>query len=51
MENDEGFYDYWKKNTLKIKGKIILIKTFSGEIVVEKLFIEANESPVGLNYY
>ena len=51
MANDEGAYDFWKKNTLKTNGKVILTKTFNGGITVEKLLIDKNEPEVDQNYY
>ena len=51
MENDEGAYDFWKKNTLKTSGKVILTKIFNGGITVEKLLIDTNGPAVDTNYY
>jgi hypothetical protein len=51
MENDKGAYDFWKKNTLRTKGKVVTSKTFKGNITVEKLLIKENEPPVDPNYY
>ncbi len=51
LANDEGAYDFWKKNTLKTTGKLILTKTFNGGITVEKLLIDKNEPEVDQNYY
>lgn len=51
MANDEGAYDFWKKNTLKTNGKVILTKKFKGGITVEKLLIDTNEPSVDNNYY
>ena len=51
LANDEGAYDFWKKNTLKTTGKVILTKIFNGGITVEKLLIDTNEPAVDLNYY
>ena len=51
MDNDEGAYDFWKKNTLKTNGQIILTKLFNGGITVEKLIIDKNEPEVDPNYY
>lgn len=51
MENDDGAYDFWKKNTLKTNGKVILTKKFNGGTIVEKLLVDKNESEVDPNYY
>ena len=51
MTNDEGAYNFWKKNTLRTNGKVILTKTFFGGITVEKLLIEGKEPDVDPNYY
>lgn len=51
LANDEGAYDFWKKNTLKTSGKVILTKMFRGGITVEKLSIDKNEPGVDPNYY
>lgn len=51
MANDEGAYDFWKKNTIKTNGKVILTKTFKGGIIVEKLLIDKNEPDIDPNYY
>jgi hypothetical protein len=51
MAQDEGAYDFWKKNTLRTMSKVILTKTFTGGIIVEKLLIEKSEPEVDPNYY
>lgn len=53
MANDNGAYDFWKKNILKTRGKVVLTKVFTGGITVQKLSIDANaaEPPVDPNYY
>ncbi|PIY94077.1 MAG: hypothetical protein COY68_03595 [Candidatus Levybacteria bacterium CG_4_10_14_0_8_um_filter_35_23] len=51
MTNDEGAYNFWKKNTLRTNGKVILTKTFFGGITVKKLLIEGKEPEVDPNYY
>lgn len=51
LENDMGAYDYWKKNTIRTNGKVLLIKIFAGRIIVEKLLIDTSESGVDPNYY
>lgn len=51
LANDEGAYDFWKKNILMTQGKIILSKTFYGGITVQKLLIDKAEPPVDPNYY
>lgn len=51
LENDEGAYDYWKKNTIKTNGQIILTKIFNGGITVEKLLISKGEPEVDPNYF
>jgi len=51
IANDEGAYAFWKKNTLKTAGKLILTKSFNGGITVEKLLIDENEPAVDPNYY
>ena len=51
LANDEGAYDFWKKNTLKTKGKVILTKSFYGGITVQKLLITSPEPVVDSNYY
>lgn len=51
MANDNGAYDFWKKNVLRTQGKVILSKVFYGGITVQKLLIENPEPPVDPNYY
>ncbi len=51
LANDNGAYDFWKKNVLHTQGKVILTKTFYGGITVQKLSITASEPPVDPNYY
>jgi len=51
IENDEGAYDFWKKNTLRTNSQILLTKTFIGGITVEKLLINKSEPEVDPNYY
>ena len=51
LANDEGAYVFWKKNTLKTQGQVILSKVFYGGITVQKLLIDKTESPVDPNYY
>jgi hypothetical protein len=51
LANDNGAYDFWKKNVLRTNGKVILTKTFYGGITVEKLLIDKPEPPVDPNYY
>ncbi len=50
-DSDNGAYMFWKKNVVRTSGKIILAKTFSSGITVEKLQIPANEQPADPNYY
>jgi hypothetical protein len=51
MDNDDEAYDFWKKHTLRTKGKAILSKKFKGNVIVEKLLIEEEEPEVDPNYY
>jgi hypothetical protein len=51
LENDLGAYAYWKKNMLHTNGKVLLTKTFTGGIIVEKLQIDTKEPAVNPNYY
>lgn len=51
MTNDNGAYDFWKKNVLHTQGKVVLTKEFTGGIIVEKLLISGEEPPVDPNYY
>jgi len=51
LANDEGAYDFWKKNVLKTQGQVILSKTFYGGITVQKLLIDKLEPQVDPNYY
>lgn len=51
LANDEGAYTFWKTNTLRTKGKVILTKKFFGGITVEKLLIENGEPDVDPNYH
>ena len=49
--NDEGAYDFWKKNVVRTSGKILETKEFTGGITVQKILIGDKESPVDPNYY
>jgi hypothetical protein len=51
MANDEGAYDFWKKNVLKTIGKVVATKTFYGGIIVQKTLVGKNEPAVDPNYY
>jgi hypothetical protein len=51
MANDEGAYDFWKKNTLRTMSQVVLTKAFTGGIIVEKLLIKKSEPEVDSNYY
>ncbi|HUD43917.1 MAG TPA: glycosyltransferase family 39 protein [Patescibacteria group bacterium] len=49
--NDEGAYDFWKKNVLHTNGQVLMTKSFAGDITVEKLAIIGQEPAVDPNYY
>jgi hypothetical protein len=51
LANDNNAYEFWKKNTIRTDGKIILSKEFYGGITVQKLSVDQNETPVDPNYY
>lgn len=51
LANDNGAYDFWKKNILKTQGKVVLEKMFSSGITAQKLLIDKTEPPVDPNYY
>jgi hypothetical protein len=51
LTNDEGAYAFWKKNTIRTNAKVVLTKTFNGNITVQKLSIDSGEPDVDPNYY
>ena len=50
-KEDEGAYEFWKKNTIKTNGKVISRKVFRGDIIVEKIAKNEAEEGVDPNYY
>ncbi len=51
LENDKNAHNYWIKNVIRTKSKIVDRQIFSGGIVVEKRMLENEEDPVDPNYY
>lgn len=50
-ENDKGAYEYWKKNVVRTKGKVMTMKKFTSGILVEKLAIPSDDPAPDPNYY
>lgn len=51
LQNDEGAHAFWKKHKMRTNGKVVSKKTFTGNIIVEKLSISPNEPPVDPTYH
>jgi hypothetical protein len=49
--SSQGAYDFWKKNVIHTKGKVITSQLFPGGLRVEKLAIAPEESAVDPNYF
>lgn len=51
LAQDEKAHEFWKKNVVRTKGKVLSKKVFRGGITVEKLSIDPKEPPADPNYY
>lgn len=48
---DTNAHNYWKKNVLHTRGKVVYTRVFNGDITVQKLNIPANDPQTDPNYY
>lgn len=51
LKHDNNAHEFWKKNVIHTNAPVQVHKVFTGNIVVEKLHIKANEQPVDPNYF
>lgn len=51
LADDKKAHEFWKKNVVRTNGKVLSKKVFKGNIIVEKLSIDAKEQAADPNYY
>ena len=51
LQYDVGAHEYWKKNVIRTRGKVVRTKSFTGKIIVQKLQIPPDDPAPDPNYY